>query len=167
MNNIEERLWNYIDGNCIADEQKAIAQLIATDELYRSRYQELISFNEQLIKMDTDEPSMAFTYNVMESIRAEYAQQPLKAAINKNIIRVVAAFFVFSIVLLLVYVLSSVQFSAGNVSFKIPVEIKVSDVKNVFNESVLKAFLLLDLVLGLFLADAFIRRRKLAKHADF
>ena len=29
MNNIEEKLWSYIDGNCTPDEQKAISALIA------------------------------------------------------------------------------------------------------------------------------------------
>ena len=29
MNNIEEQLWNYIDGSCAADERSAISKLIA------------------------------------------------------------------------------------------------------------------------------------------
>ena len=35
MNNIEEQLWNYIDGTSSPEEQKAISMLIEQDEVYR------------------------------------------------------------------------------------------------------------------------------------
>jgi len=103
MNNIEEILWNYIDGNCTADEQKAISDLIAGDEAYRIKYNELLNLNKAFAGMELDEPPMAFTYNVMETIRTEYAQKPLKAAINKRIIRGISIFFVLTIVCLSVF----------------------------------------------------------------
>mgnify|MGYP001551460018 FL=1 len=83
MNTMEEKLWNYIDGSCTADEKKAIDILIAQDEAYRRNYDELLALNQEFSKMELDEPSMAFTYNVMEGIRAEHARQPLKASIDK------------------------------------------------------------------------------------
>src|ERR1700712_5129123 len=102
MNNLEERLWNYIDGTCSAEEQRAIDILIAQDESVRSKYEELLALNSEFSKMEVDEPSMAFTYNVMEGIRAEIAQKPLKAGINKRIIRGISIFFVVSIVLMVI-----------------------------------------------------------------
>ncbi|MDB5155580.1 MAG: hypothetical protein JWR50_287, partial [Mucilaginibacter sp.] len=89
MNSIEERLWDYIDGNCSAAEREAIDLLLVNNEGYRQKYLELLAFNREIAAMELDEPSMAFTYNVIEQIRTDYAKQPLKAKINKNIIRVI------------------------------------------------------------------------------
>ena len=33
MNTIEEKLWNYIDGTCSEEDRKAMAILIAQDEV--------------------------------------------------------------------------------------------------------------------------------------
>jgi anti-sigma factor RsiW len=166
MNTMEERLWNYIDGSCTADEKKAIDILIAQDEAYRRKYDELLALNQEFSKMELDEPSMAFTYNVMEGIRAEHAQQPLKAGIDKRIIKSIAGFFIVSIVLLVIYMVSTTP--VGNVSFSgHPAEaIKLPDLKNYFNVHLLEAFFFFDLVLGLFLFDAYLRKRGISKQAN-
>src|SRR5471030_1947791 len=109
MNNIEESLWNYIDGNCTAGEQKAVSELIAQDEAWRTRYQELLNLNREFSAMELEEPPMAFTYNVMEIIRTEQAQKPLKAAINKRIIKGIAGFFVITITILVIYAMANVK----------------------------------------------------------
>ena len=79
MNTIEEKLWNYIDGSCTPAEQEAIRLLIEQDEMYRLKYRELLALNSDLPAMEMDEPSMAFTYNVMEGIRKEQALKPLES----------------------------------------------------------------------------------------
>ncbi|HEY4198392.1 MAG TPA: hypothetical protein VGM63_22780 [Mucilaginibacter sp.] len=164
MNTVEEKLWNYIDGTCSEDEQKAIGILIAQDETYKSKYEELLALNQEFSKMELDEPSMAFTYNVMETIRAEHAQQPLKAGINKRIIRGIAGFFILSILAMLIYALSSTHISSANISAQMPVSIKLPNLKNYFNKQVLEGFVFFDVVLGLFLFDAYLRRKNVSKH---
>jgi len=164
MNNVEARLWNYIDGSCSEDEQKAIAILIVQDEVYRRKYQELLSFEQEFSKMEAEEPPMAFTYNVMEGIRAEYAQKPLKAVINKRIIKGIAAFFILTIVVLVVLVLSTLHLSPVNFSGHLPVNLKLPDMKNYINgPTVIKAFLFFDLVLALYFIDAYLRKRSVSK----
>lgn len=163
MNKIEERLWNYIDGTCSEEEQKAIDILIAQDEVYRRKYQELMGLNHDFAKMELDEPPMAFTYNVMEGIRAEIAQKPLKAGIDKRIIKGITGFFVLTIALLVVYVLSTLKLGAVSFSGHLPNGLQMPDLKNVFSGPVIKGFLYFDLVLGLFLFDAYLRRRKVSK----
>ena len=163
MNNLEERLWNYIDGTCSAEEQKAIDMLIAQDEAARSKYEELLALNSEFSKMEVDEPSMAFTYNVMEGIRAEIAQKPLKAGINKRIIIGIAGFFIVSILLLLVFAMSTVHIGTINASVKIPDSLKMPDLKRLVSAPVLKGFIFFDVVLGLFLFDAYLRRRSVSK----
>jgi hypothetical protein len=164
MNNIEEKLWNYIDGTCTPEEQQAISLLIEQDELYHSKYQELLLLNHEFSTMELEEPSMAFTYNVMEAIRTEHAQKPLKAAINTGIIKGISGFFIFVIVALVLIALSSIHWSALSAgtpatSFQMP------DLTKYFNGAVIKGFLFFDVVLGLFLFDAYLRKKSFSKQS--
>src|SRR5271154_2408162 len=97
MNNIEEKLWMYIDRLCPPEEQKAISDLINSDAATGARYRELLKLNAAFAAMDLEEPPMAFTYNVIEAIRTENAQVPLKAAINKQIIKGISIFFIVTL----------------------------------------------------------------------
>jgi hypothetical protein len=163
MNTIEERLWSYIDGTCSGEERKTIDLLIATDEAYRSKFEELLSFDQQLSKMEADEPSMGFTYKVMDSIRAEHAQQPLKASINKNIIRGISIFFIAIISLMLILMLSTLHLTSDSFSVQLPDTLKMPDLKNLLSGKVLSIFFFVDTVLALVFIDAWLRRRR-AKH---
>ncbi|TWJ03276.1 hypothetical protein JN11_00813 [Mucilaginibacter frigoritolerans] len=163
MNNIEEILWNYIDGHCTPDEQNTIIELIAKDEAYRLKYQELMSLNKEFMAMEIDEPPMAFTYNVMEAIRTEHAQQPLKAAINNRIIMGIAAFFVLTIVTLLVYALSHVSLPTGSHPAAPASNLKIPDLKSFLSKPVMQVFFFFDVVLGLYLFDTYLRRKKVQK----
>lgn len=164
MNSIEEKLWNYIDGSCTPDERRAIAMLIEQDEVYRKKYNELLQLNSEFAAMELDEPSMAFSYNVMETIRTEHAKQPLKAAIDKRIILGIASFFVLTLSAIVIYMFSSVNWSAGG-GVQIPeqLNIQIPHVKTFFTGPVVKAFLFFDLVMGLFLLDYYLRRKTTAK----
>jgi len=164
MNNIEEKLWNYIDGNCSPGEQKAIGLLIASDEAYRLKYQELLNLNKEISGIALDEPPMAFTYNVMEAIRTEQARQPLKAAINKRIITGITAFFVITLLALLVYAFASVQWSSVHVPSGISSGLKLPDARSFFTKPVIQVFFFFDVILGLFLFDSYLRRKKTEKH---
>lgn len=163
MNTIEERLWNYIDGNCSEEERQAIDMLIASDEAYRSKFEELLSFDKQFAAMELDEPSMGFTYKVMEGIRTEYAMQPLKSAINKRIIRSISGFFIISILLLIVLMMTNLHLTPSNFSVHLPDSVKLPEIKNYMSGPVLKGFLFFDVVLGLFLLDGWLRRRSVSK----
>lgn len=163
MNSIEEKLWNYIDGTLPVAEQQAVALLIEQDDVYRAKYNELLKLNCEFSAIDLDEPPMAFTYNVMEAIRTEYALKPLKATINKRIITGIAAFFICTIAALLFYVLSTINWSAGSSDFKIPINIKASQLSSYFTSPVVKAFLFFDVVMGLFVLDNYLRRKTTAK----
>ena len=161
MKSVEEKLWDYIDGSGNAEEQQAIKNLIETDAIYSSKYQELVQLNQEFAAMELDEPPMAFTYNVMEAIRKEHAQQPLKAAINPYIIKGLATFFILIVVGVLVVLFSSINWTGGNVTsnFALP------NFATYFNSRVLNAFLFFDTLLGLFFLDAYLRKRNFSKQA--
>lgn len=163
MNTIEEKLWSYIDGTCSGEDKKAIDILIERDDVYKRKYQELLVLNQELSNFELEEPSMAFTYNVMEAIRAEHAQQPLKAGINKRIIKGISGFFIVSITLLLILAISNVHTGSANISVHLPDSLRLPDIKNYLSKPVLEGFLFFDIVLGLFLFDAWLRRKNVSK----
>ena len=163
MNTIEEQIWNYIDGTCTPEEQHAISMRIEQDDAYRAKYLEILKLDQEFAAIELDEPPMAFTYNVMEAIRAEEAQKPLKAAVNNKLIKGLLLFLVFMVAALLIIGLSSIQWSANapgtaSTTFKLP------DLSKYFTGAVLKGFLFFDVVLGLFLFDAYLRRHSVSKN---
>jgi len=160
MNSIEEKLWNYIDGTYTAAERDEISRLIESDSAYREQYRELVLLNSEFEKMELDEPPMAFTYNVMEQIRTQEALVPLKSGINKNIIRGIGGFFVLTICLLLIIALRDVKWSTGQSNFQMPAQMSSSNIKGIFTGTWMNAFLLFDVILGLFLLDTFLRKKK-------
>ncbi len=166
MNNAEERIWNYIDGACTPAEQEAIGKLIETEEAYRLKYEELLLLNAQLQSLEADEPPMAFTYNVMEAIRTEQAQQPLKAAINKNIVYGIAAFFIFSITATLIYLLTAVKWTAGHSVIPAPDGAQIAAIKNYFTGPVIKTFMFFNVILILALFDGYLRRQHTEKRSE-
>ncbi|OKS88845.1 anti-sigma factor family protein [Mucilaginibacter polytrichastri] len=170
MNSIEENLWNYIDGTCTPDEQQAISMLIETDEVYRRQYEELLALNLEFSNIELEEPPMAFTYRVMEAIRAEEAMVPLKAAINKNLIRGLFGVFAFIIVAITAYALFTINWNAGSTAtanFSLPqvkLPVNLPPAKNLLSSApVLKAFIFFDVVFGLFFLDAYLRKQRTAK----
>ena len=162
MNNIEEKLWNYIDGTASAKEQQAISLLIEQDEVYRKKYRELLALNAEFAAIELDEPSMAFTYNVMESIRNEYAQAPLKSRINKNIIRGIGLFFVLTISAMLIIALASINWSDGAATAS-PVKFNLPNFSHYLNSPLMQGFWFLDIVLALYIFDGYLRKKNHTK----
>ena len=165
MNNIEETLWNYIDGNCSADEQKAISSLIVRDEVYRLKYNEMLKLNKEFSSIELEEPSMAFTYNVIEAIRTEHAQKPLKAAINKRIIMGISIFFVLTIACLLVFTLANISLPASRIPDNVTTGLKMPDIGKYITKPVKEGFMFFDVLLALFLFDTLLRKKNL--HRQF
>ena len=66
--NIEERLWEFIDGHSSLEEKTVIERLLQTDTEWKAKYSELLEVNEMLQSSELEAPSMRFTKNVMEDI---------------------------------------------------------------------------------------------------
>src|SRR5262245_4488375 len=97
MMNMEDRLWDYIDGICPAEERSAIDGLLKTDEAWRKKYNELFSFHQQLQSIELDEPSMGFKNRVMEQVLASPHPSSLKTKVNKRIINGIGGFLILII----------------------------------------------------------------------
>ena len=161
MKSIEEKLWDYIDGTCTTDEQKAISLLIETDKAYNDKYNELLQLNNEFVNMELDEPSMPFAYNVMEAIRAEHAQKPLKATINSYIIKGIAAFFILTIAGLFFATFTTIDWYASAATAN---SLQLPELNSLLNSNVLTIFLFFDTVIGLLFLDIYLRKRRLLKH---
>jgi len=162
MNNIEEKVWSYIDGSGTEEERAHIKFMIENDEAFKKIYDEIISFDAELKAIELDEPPMAFTYRVMEGVRAEEAQKPLKATINNKIIYSIAAFFLLTIGALIIYALATVNWTDGKVGSSIMSSVKIPELK--LSPAVEKAFLFFGVVMALYMVDALLRRAQQAKH---
>ena len=162
MNSVEEKLWNYIDGACTPEDEQAIAMLIERDEVYRKKYDELLQLNAEFLALEMDEPPMAFTFNVMETIRAEHASKPLKAAIDQRIIKGIGLFFVLTISAILIFALLSIHWSFGGADKQVT-KLPAVNLQNILVGPIFKGFLFFDVVLGLYLFDSYLRRKSLAK----
>jgi hypothetical protein len=153
MPDIEQRLWNYIDNTCDAEERKMIEGFLQNDDEWKKKYWELRQANQLMQEsIELEEPSMRFTKNVMEEIAQLRIAPATKNYINKRIINGIAAFFIILICGLLIYGFSQINLSAtGNNSSRF--DLYKLDVSKYFNKQFLNIFLMVNVVLGLILFD--------------
>lgn len=160
MTTIEEQIWEYIDGNCTAEEKLAIEAKIASDKSYSLIYQELLTVNEQLKTIDLDEPSMAFNRKVMDLVNLETAPIALKTKVDQRIIYGIAAFFILGIFSILIYALSQTHFRASGTTLNLPAfDLQVS---SYVTPTFIRIFLFADLLLGFIYLDSFLRKKKIS-----
>jgi hypothetical protein len=166
MNIIEQRIWDYLDGIGNSQERELTERLIKSDPGYQQVYEECKSFNSLVSASDQDEPSMGFTRNVMEKINLEPVHASVKTLIDKRIIFGIAAFFLFSITALLGLLFYQIEWSQA-VGFKIPeFNIPAIDTSKYLNSSYINIFFFVDIIIGLYLFDGFLRKRLNSKSVD-
>jgi hypothetical protein len=158
---IEERLWDYIDGSCSAEEKTFIDQLIASNEAWRSKYQELLEVHQLMGDIDLEHPSMRFTQNVMEEIGKYQIAPAAKTYINKRVIWGIGTFFLLSIVGFLIYGFGQVNWTeaSGDANSLLPDVSKVN-FSGFFNNTYTTVFMMVNAVLGLALLDMYLGKKK-------
>src|SRR5215213_5876555 len=109
---MEERLWNYIDGASETEERSAIQKLLDSNVEWQSTYKELLEVHQLLHSSELEEPSMRFSRNVMEEIGRLQIAPATKNYINKKIIYGLGAFFIVMIAGFLVFGFSQINWSA-------------------------------------------------------
>jgi hypothetical protein len=163
---IEERLWNYIDGHCNAEEKSAIEKLIDSNIEWQKKYRELLQLNELVSNSELEFPSMRFTKNVMEEIAKYQVAPAAKNYIDKKIIWGIGTFFITMIAGILIYAFAQVHFtpSAGG-DGGASVLIDKYNPGNVpwtkyFSSTFVNIFLGVNVVLGFYMLDLFLTRKK-------
>jgi len=157
--NMEERLWEYIDGLCNDAENAEINRLILTDSQWKSKYAELLELQQMIHASELEQPSMRFSQNVMEEISKLYIAPATKTYINKKVILGIGGFFITMIVGLLIYSFAQVNWSEGSDSAV------VSDLGNInwsglMNNSYMNIFMMVNTILALMLLDKYLGGKK-------
>ena len=160
---MEERLWDYIDGISSPDEKSAIAALIAANLEWQRKYKELLEVHQLMGSTELDAPSMRFTRNVMDEIARLQVAPATKNYINKNIIRSIGIFFLTMISGFLVYILGQFKWSGHSSSTLVPeynINVDKLNVGKILNSAYANVFVLVTVVLGLMLLDMYLQRKR-------
>src|ERR1700730_8354838 len=95
---IEERLWDYIDGSGSAGETSAIEKLLESNLEWKAKYHDLLETHKLMQSTGLESPSLRFTKNVMEEIAKLHIAPATKTYINKKIIWGIGFFFIALII---------------------------------------------------------------------
>ena len=160
--NIEERVWDFVNGILPAKERDQVQELINTDSQWRKIHEEIISFESLVKKTELEEPSMRFSKNVMDEIAKLKIAPATKTYINPRIIYSIAAFFVLMIGTVIWYFVSQSEFSAGSGSTlpQVNTEGLITGWKKYLSPTVINFFFLADAVIALMLADRYFSKKK-------
>jgi hypothetical protein len=163
--NIDERIWSYIDGSCSEAEKLFIEQLVTTNATWKAQYQELLELHQLLNNnLELDEPSMRFTQNVMEQISQYHIAPATRTYLNKHIIQGIAAFFILTILGFFIYGVSQVNWSPGESSSLDPfgkISFDKIDFSKLMHNTWTYIFMMTNVVLGLVWLDMYLNRRKM------
>jgi hypothetical protein len=164
--NIEQQLWSFIDGTSTSEERSVIEKLLETNLEWKNKYKELLDVHEMLGAAELEQPSMRFTKNVMEEIAKYHIAPATKKYINKRVVWGIAAFFITMIFVFLIYGFAQVNWSEAT-STQNPVDFSKIDLSKFFNNNVVNAFMMVNLLLGLVLLDRVLahKRKKFQKQA--
>jgi hypothetical protein len=163
---IEAKLWEYIDGFSNAEEKSMIEKLIAENAEWKAKYHELLEVHQSLNLVELEEPSLRFTKNVMEEIAKYQIAPATKTYINSKIIWGIGIFFITMIVGFLVYGFAQINWSvAGDSKSTFGFDLTKIDYSEMFNNNLMNGIMMLNVILGLFLFDRYLsnKNKKLKK----
>jgi len=162
--NMEDRLWDYIDGSANTTDKAFVEQLIATQEAWRKKYHELLDVHQLLqTSLELDEPSMRFSQNVMEEIARHQITPATKTYINKKVIYGIGIFFLVMIAGMVIYGLGQVNWSDNSgVSNDLLTKYNPDKINfsKFFNNTYTTIFMMINVVMGLMLLDMWLGKKR-------
>jgi hypothetical protein len=157
---IEMKLWDYIDGMSAAEERSVIEKLIAEKSEWNAKYHELLDMDQLIKATELEQPSMRFTKNVMEEIARYQIAPAAKIYINKKIIWGIAAFFISVIAAFIIYGIIQVNWSEGTSDNNVlGYDVTRINYSRMFDNTYLNLFMMFNIVLGLMLLDRYLGNR--------
>jgi hypothetical protein len=161
LDEMEARLWEYIDGGPTAEERPAIEKLIADNAAWKARYHELLEVHQSLSFVELEQPSLRFTKNVMEEITRYQIAPAAKTYINNKIVWGIGIFFFTMLAGFLVYGLAQIDWSAADDSGStLGIDLNKVDYSKMFSNGFVNAFMMLNVILGLVLLDRYLNNKK-------
>jgi hypothetical protein len=159
QHNMEERLWNFIDGTISVTEKTRIEQLLQSDIEWKTKYDELLQVNKLLQSSELEAPSLRFTKNVMEEIARLHIAPATKSYINKKIIWGIGFFFIAMLCGFLIYGFAQISLSSGEES-AISKNLNKVDFSKFFNNTWINVLMMINIVIGLFLFDNYLSNKR-------
>lgn len=156
---MEERLWDYMDGLSAPAERSLISRLVEEDLAWKKTYRELMDLKDLLHNSETDQPSMRFTRNVMEEIARLHIAPAAKQYINNKLIWGIGLFFITMLLGTLVLGFSQ-MFSSPGESGTVGKEFDKIDFSRFFNNNMVNAMMMINVVIGLFLLDNYLSLKR-------
>ena len=143
----------------IAVEGAVIDQLLEKDAGWKSKYSELLELNKLLQSDELEAPSMRFSKNIMEEISRLHIAPATRSYINKKIIWAIGIFFITLVVGFLIYGFGQMDWSTDGNS-TIGDQLGKIDISKFFSNTWVNAFMMINVVLGLFLLDNFLGNKR-------
>jgi hypothetical protein len=160
LNEMEARLWEYIDGADEPADHSTIEKLIAENALWKAKYHELLELHQSINLTGLEQPSLRFTKNVMEEISKYQITPAARNYINNKVIWGIGIFFLAMILGILVYGIAQIDWSAAsNSKSALGIDLNKVDYSRIFNNSFVNIFMMLNVILGLFLLDRYLSNK--------
>lgn len=159
LHDMEERLWNYIDGTSDAGDIPVIEKLLESDAAWKAKYRELLEINQLLQSSELEQPSLRFTKNVMEEISKLHIAPATQSYINKKIIWGIGAFFILLFAGFLIYGFGQMDWTADDGS-NIKFDLGKMNYNKFFSNSYINVFMMVNVILGLFLLDRYLAAKR-------
>lgn len=161
--NMEERLWDYIDGLSEGEERSFVEELIETNSAWKAKYAELLETHLAMQQhLQLDEPSMRFTQNVMEEIAKYHIAPATRKYINSKVIWGIGIFFITLFLAMIGYGLSQINWTSGG-DTNLPVDFTKVEWSKMFNNSYTNAFVIVNIFLSLILLDMYLGKKKMER----
>jgi hypothetical protein len=156
---MDERLWDYIDGQSSANERSVIEKLLEDNSEWKLKYHELLEAHQLFHTTELEGPSMRFTKNVIEEIAKYHIAPATRNYINKKIIWGIGIFFITLFISFLVYGFAQMDWSAKGDN-NLPVDLSKVDFSKFFSNTYVNIFMMINVVLGLFLLDNYLSNKR-------
>lgn len=158
MKSKEEQIWEYIDGQLTPEDRSMVAVKIAKDDSYALIYTEMMELHQLMCATELEEPSMAFTRNIMEKVNLESAPLSLKTKVDTRIIYSLAAVFLLAIAAVSIYAIANSNFTITGLSG--PTFNFTLNLQQLVSPIALQTFIFVDIILALLCLDRYYRSKK-------
>lgn len=158
---LEEQLWEYIDGTVSASDRSRIESLIQSQAVWKEKYNELLEISQLLQTSDLEAPSLRFSKNVMEEISRLQIAPATKSYINNKIIWGIGIFFITMLVAILGYGFSQMDWTSnGKETISFSEQLCKLYTSKFFNNDLINVFMMINVILGLLLLDNYLRNKR-------
>jgi hypothetical protein len=165
---MERLIWDFIDGRTESQEKDFVIKQIADDQVWKACYLQQLGIHDMLKKVELEIPSLRFSKNIMEEIANYQVAPAAKTYINKNVIRIFAAFFFIMIIGLFIYFVGQIHWvnqSSSNLVSAYSQEANKINWSKILNNSYVNIFIGINIILGLILTDKYFQGKRNSRHA--